>query len=194
MGSPQVNRDLAPSLCQSSQACATPAPLAPPLRHLRRPCAARFVTMARVLCSCACPAPLSRCPDRMSFGWVGGGNLLLLPGREGERAVMSHTQSLFLLLLLLRRRVDNVVCVLRPASEAYFLPLFCTRWHAPFSLGESGTEFFTKFSSACGAFQVTLSTKKATQKGFQKKGQDLRFHFNSSAVELLLPPQKKQLV
>ncbi len=72
-----------------------------------------------------------------------GGNLLLLPGREGERAVMSHTQSLFLLLLLRRRRrVDNVVCVLRPASEAYFLPLFlyalaCTffpwrEWHGIF--------------------------------------------------------------
>ena len=104
----------------------------------KRPDGGRASIFATSPVSCCHNAPGIRKIPGMAGGSrkrrkvFGGGNLLLLPGREGERAVMSHTQSLFLLLLLLRRRVDNVVCVLRPASEAYFLPLFCTRWHAPF--------------------------------------------------------------
>ncbi len=59
LGSPQVNRTLAPPLRQSAQACAATAPVGASLRHA---CAARVVTMAQVLCSCACPAPLFALP------------------------------------------------------------------------------------------------------------------------------------
>ncbi len=37
---------------------------------LRHPCAAKFVIVGQILCSCAGLAPLSRCPDRRCSGWV----------------------------------------------------------------------------------------------------------------------------
>ncbi len=52
---------------------ATPAPVGASPRHprvgRRHPCAAKCVTVAQILCSCAGFAPLSRFPDRRSFGW-----------------------------------------------------------------------------------------------------------------------------
>ncbi len=51
---------------------------------LRRPCAARYVTVAQVLCSCACLASLSRFPDRMKSGWAAGS---IKPGKEKTQAV-----------------------------------------------------------------------------------------------------------
>ena len=53
--------------------CATRRSLAPPLRRPAQPCATpappNLTSIAQVLCSCAGNAPLSRFPDRSSFGW-----------------------------------------------------------------------------------------------------------------------------
>ncbi len=116
---------------------------------------------------------------------------------QGGRASVQlcHTRNHFSSSSFAAAAVWTMPCVFCALPPRLIFCLFFVRvgMHL-FSLGESGTEFFTKFSSAYGAFQVTLSTKKAKEKGFQKRARS-PFPFQFRCCQALLPPPKKtQLV